>query len=264
MMEGQEIVDSFDTTFEQDYLLRMRFLSRLRTICEQDASGSRCVAALASRIERDFDLLPARKKPRADWILAQLAGLLPTKDRAIALAKLVMHHRLSRRQSGYKIMRQIGDACCKDALVESFRMYGDEDALITLLRLGGDVRDVGDHPKKIIQKLTEDYHQSVAIERILLRDEQLAISLSHEFPRGFIWAAGRQKYYGARQFIMEHFAEAVAYTRACTNVQTLVRSSRDLWLFVWALGRLNAIEELNDLAREYEIAVPWVSSTLPA
>jgi hypothetical protein len=258
-MPGPAIIERFDTTFRDDYKLRARFLARLGELCEQGPAGARYVAALMKRIEADFDLLPAAKKRSADAVLAQLASLLPEGDRSAALAKLVTHERISRRLSSYKIIKQVGDPYYRDALIQSYRMYGDEEALITLLRIGGDVSEVGDDPIEIIDGLTERYHQAVAIERILLRNEQLALSLAKEFQMAFIWAVGRQRHGGARTFVMECFSEALERTRATTTLQGLLDSSRELGLFVWALGRLDAREELASLAREYDIAVPWVT-----
>jgi len=256
-MQGQEITERFDTTFGDDYNLRVRFLRRLKEICEQDSDGVQYVRELMGRIESVFGLLPAPKKHTADWALVQLAALLPEDERRMQVEQFLAHPRRTRRQSAYKFVRQNGDVRHRDALVRSCQTYGDQEGLVALLRLGGSVSDVGGNVVNMIAGLKERYDQAIAVERILMRDEQEALSLAQEFPMAFIWAAGRQRYTDAKPFVMERFSEALSKTRAATSVMNMLEASRELGLFVWALGKLSATEELASLAQEYDIAVPW-------
>jgi hypothetical protein len=256
-MRGEEIIEHFDTTFGDDYNLRVRFLTRLKEVCEQDSEGVQCVRELMGRIESVFDALPTPKKHTADWTLVQLAALLPEDERRAEMKQFLAHPRRTRRQSACKFVRQSGDVRYKDALILSCQTYADHEGLAALLRIGGSVLDVGGNVVDTIAKLKERYDQAIAIERILIRDEQEALSLAQMFPMAFIWAAGRQRYAEAKPFVMERFSEALRKTHAATTITSLVHESLELGLFVWALGKLSAKEELASLAREYDINVPW-------
>jgi hypothetical protein len=256
-MQGQEITEHFDTTFEDAYNLRVRFLTRLRDVCEQDSEGVQCVRELMGRIESVFDALPTPKKHTADWALVQLAALLPEDERRAEVEQFLAHPRRTRRQSAYKLVRQSGDVGYKDALIRSYQTYRDHEGLAALLRIGGGVLDVGGNIVDSIANLKGRYDQALAIEGILIRDEQEALSLAQRFPMAFIWAAGRQRYAEAKPFVMERFSEALRKTYAATEITSFVLESLELALFVWALGKLSAKEELASLAREYDISVPW-------
>lgn len=199
---------------------------------------------------------PRSKEAHSGRHVGPASGLLPEKKRLLVLTQLVTDERTTRRLSAYKAIKDIGDRRLESTVVQSYAKYGDEEALITLLRIGGDVSEAGNDVAKTISNLSERYHQALAIQRILVRDERLALSLAEEFPMAFIWAASRAGYFPAKPFVMTGFTEALNRARACTTSIALFEASRELPLFVWALGKLGAVAELNELAREYNITFP--------
>lgn len=68
LMEGSEIAQRFDVAFDSDYRLRLRFISRLKQICEGDRRGVKYVQIVINRILRAFDVSPqqrsAQRTPR--------------------------------------------------------------------------------------------------------------------------------------------------------------------------------------------------------
>jgi len=260
-MDGQDVVLRFDTTFQDEYTVRARFLFRLKELCERDPVNMQCARDLMQRIEASVDSLPAPKKRSADWTLAELALLLPQEEHLACAADFVLHSRRSRRVSGYKIMKRYPGQRTKRTLAESYRTHGDREALVTLLVTGEDISDIAENLEAVIDSFTERYHQALAIERILVRDEQLAFSLAGRFPMAFIWAAGRQRHAGARPFVLEYAQATLHNAESATTVRDFVELSRELGPLIWALGRVGAVEYMAELARKYEVTLPWPSSS---
>ena len=260
-MDGREVVLRFDTSFQHDYPVRVRFLLRLKELCERDPLNMQCARDLMERIEAAVDSLPAPKRRSADGTLAELALLLPQQEQLAYAVESVLHSRRSRRVSGYKIIkRHIGHGS-KDALAQSYHKYGDREALVALLVTGEDISDVAEDLEAVIGTLRERYHQALAIERILVRAEQLAFSLAAKFPMAFIWAAGRQRHTAAKPFVVQQLQAMLQEAESATTVQNFVESSIELRVLIWALGRVGAAEYMAELARKYEVTLPWPSSS---
>ncbi len=138
-MSGQDIVTSFDVTFQAPYTLRSRMIGRLQYLCDQSPTNCYHVRDLITAIEEAAEQLPKRKQHSVDATIAELALALPSAEAEKIASSFVLHQRAKRRLSGYKLIKNLRDSPLTEVLTRSYSTYGDSQALVTLLAREADI-----------------------------------------------------------------------------------------------------------------------------
>ncbi len=260
-MTGDEAVRNFDTTFQHEYKVRVRFLLRLKELCQQDRANLGYVSDLRQRIESSLGTLLPAKQRSADGALGELVLLLPEEEQLAYASDFVLHTRRSRRVTGYKIIRRHPAHGLKQALVDCYRSYGDREALLALLANGEDICDVSENLEATIESLGARYYQALALEHVLARDEQLAFSFATKFPMAFIWAGARQRNKAVIPMVVQRLQSRLQEVESATTIDRgSIAAAIEIPILVWAVGRVGARDYLADLTNKYEITLPWLSS----
>ena len=256
-LAGGEVVSAFDVTFQAPYPHRRRLLRQLQSLCDRDSVNQRHVRLLVKKIGDQDGQLPHAKQRSADATLAQLAQLLPKEEQHVIAIAFLLHERRSKRISGYKWARNLPDANVTDAMFKSFVKYRDPECLRALALADADLREIPDL-RIAIASLADRYYQARVIQAVLVRDRNAAKDLAEEFPMAYIWAAGRQWEKGATDFVIERFVAVLREVEASTELnRELLEQLPELRNLVWALGRVGATKELNELGGRYEIDLYW-------
>lgn len=258
-MDGDTLVDRFDTSFAHTYPIRARFFLRLAELVQRDVDNRTLVRELIERIEATADELPPRKRKSADGSVSELALLLGVDEQMDIAVRLVMHTRGSRRRSGYKIFKQNRGHGRGAILVEAFERYGDQNALVTMLVTGENIFTLPGQERVRIAALSERFHQALAFEQLIQDNEPMARSMAEEFPMAYVWAAGRLRETRALDFVRSLLWQALDDAEAASDVRTFINARHDLGIYVWALGRLSAFDDLRTLRDRYSIVIPSYS-----
>ena len=257
LMSGDQLVECFDTAFEIDYRVRRQQLARLAEISETAESSH--VEDLMQRIESRVDSLKAPKRRSGDGTLGDLVLMLPDERQLVYVAEFLHHSRRSRRRTAHKILtRHKGHGHdMRTQLEGSYRLFGDREALLSLVANGHDISELlGDSLEHGIRDFTERYHQALAIEQILVRDQEKAFSLASSFPMAFLWAAARQRLSEAIPFAIEFLEAEIERARSAQAVMEAITHTREMPLIVWALERIGARDYLRELADRYHVTIP--------
>ena len=254
LMSGDQLVECFDTAFETEYRVRRQQLARLAEISESAESSH--VEDLMRRIESRVESLKARRRRSSDGTLGELVLMLPDERQLVYVAEFLQHPRQSRRRTAHKILtRHKGHGHdMRSQLEGSYRLFGDREALLSLVANGHDISELlGDSLEHGIRDLNERYHQVLAIEQVLVRDQEKAFSLAPIFPMAFLWAAARQRLTEAVPFVVEYLEAEIERARSAQDIGEAIEHTREMPLIVWALERLGAGDYLSELARRYKV-----------
>ncbi len=252
LMDAEEIVRLFDTSFQVEYKLRNRFLVRIEELCAAGAENIEQVRVLMTQIDEHALTLPSPKRRSADGTLGRLSQLLPEDERIGFLAASLDHERFTRRRTGNKYVRKLTNADLREELEASYRRYHDKDTILTLAMKGHDVSSLlGSELEAVIDSFQERYHRALILQPVLVNNEALAFSLAPSFPMAFLWAAGRERYSGATTFALEVIENSIEAIDSATDLRTAFQPGHDLPLIVWALERIGARKEIRELASRY-------------
>ena len=256
-MSGDQIVEWFDTAFEVDYKVRRQQLARLAEVSETD-EGSH-VEDLIERLESRVDSLKAPKRRSSDGTLGDLVLMLPDERQLDYVTEFLRHSRRSRRRPAHKVIaRHKGHGHdMRTQLEGSYRQFGDREALLSLVANSHDISELlGDSLNHGIRDFSERYHQALAIEQILVRDQEKAFSLARSFPMAFLWAAARQRLSEAVPFAVEFLEAEIERAGSARDVTAAITHTREMPLIVWALERIGAKDYLRELADRYHVTLP--------
>ena len=252
LLDGEETVRLFDTSFQVEYKIRNRFLFRLEDLCKDDPENIEHVRALMVRIDEHARSLPGPKRRSADGTLGRLSQLLPEDERIGFLAASIDHERFTRRRTGNKYLRKLASAAFLEELESSYRRYHDKDAILTLAMKGHDVSSLlGPELEAVIESFQDRYHRALILQQVLVNNEALAFSLAPSFPMAFLWAAGRERHSGATTFALAFIENSIEAVNSATDLRTGLEAGRDLSLVVWALERIGARKEIRLLSKRY-------------
>ena len=254
LMDGEEAVRLFDTSFEVEYKVRNRFLIRLEDLCVDDSENIEHVRALMFRIDEHARSLPGPKGRSADGTLGRLSQLLPEDERIGFLAASIDHERFTRRRTGNKYLRKLASAAFREELESSYRRYHDKDAILTLAMKGHDVSSLlGPELEAVIESFQDRYHRALILQQVLVNNEALAFSLAPSFPMAFLWAAGRERHSGATTFALEFIENSIETINSTQDFSTAIQLGIDLPLVVWALERIGARDAIRGLSARYGV-----------
>jgi len=180
------------------------------------------------------DDLPSREKVKIDRYLLRLSRRLPSHLASNVAGRMLEHPRKSRRQIAYALLRKIGITTrLATRLISMFEATKDEELLHIIAKQPTAVSIVD--PRFLLESITEEYWRMRVIESILKTSPAVATALAPDYVREFVWAVGRTEDRSSLGLIRQ-----------------LCGRSKDhdlLSLYAWALGKLQAQRQLENLAR---------------
>lgn len=279
-MSAEEAANHLDRTFSQHRKLRVELINRLYLLCEEDMANQEVTRRLTEELmHMDESFLPGPRRQTLDAALGALVAQLPREEQLTWAKENANHYRSRRRQKVYEIIRRHfppgGEsplpADFEQILVEGHNTYGDYGALVALMELTTDrVRSkqlllslfdttgdssalaalvkldvpIADVAVLLLENLyspyagDKQYLLARVLELLVNEDLPQALELAPQLPIAFAWGAGRARCREALPMVLRILEERR-------------HDYENLSMLVWALGRLGATTELQELAKEF-------------
>ena len=180
---------------------------------------------------------PSRKRRVLDDTICRLIMHLSPEEQLGLVSEFIKGSRASRRNVALQIIAKHFVPDHKNMLLDHFRRYRKQQALKILTRVDTDITEITGY---LLQNLEDQYEKARVFEKLIAQNYDLASTLAPTFPLAFVWGAGRAK-----------------CTKALPTILNILDSTheKDKGLVIWALGKLQAKQELHRLIQSYEVDI---------
>lgn len=187
-------------------------------------------------IEREL-ATPSRKRRALDNTIARLIVHLSPEEQLRYVEDFLRSRRASRRSIALQIITRHFRPNHKALVLNCFDRHHKQQALKVLTRVDADITDI---PCHLLENLGDKYEKARVFEKLMTQDHILALELASVYPLAFVWGAGRARCIKTLPVILEILARS---------------NEEDKGLIIWALGRLQANQQLQQLALLYEVDI---------
>ena len=235
LMTAREVLKNFDFTFAQYYKVRLMLLDRLEELCAEDNTNVGNARQMIGMLLERGSSTPSRKRRVLDYTIGRLIVHLSPEEQLGLVGEFIEGSRASRRNVALQIIARHFVPDHKDVLLDHFRRYRKQQALKILTRVDTDITEIADY---LLQNLEDQYEKARVFEKLIAQNYDLASTLAPTYPLAFVWGAGR--------------AEC---TKALPTILNTLDGTheKDKGLVIWALGKLQAKQELQWLIQLYEV-----------
>lgn len=282
-MDANEMRSYLQHWYFADSGLRNELLRALaNTVEDQPDQLAVACEVLAWFMTSDEANFTASNRAALDATIRRLVALLPAAEQVMLAPQFLLHKRAARRRIGAYIVGSHPEHCLPDmkqTLLEAYEQWHDPQVLAPLSRISSDVSDVAPMLLGALTKLSGPGRDSRCLNEqarvfahLVRADLPQAMALAEQYSTAFVFGVGKARQKNALRFVLDILTKARQQYSRATQAQAMFlnrsRRSPTDWsvafasereaaerirLCIWTLGRLQARDALEALARDYDI-----------